>query len=77
VIDGFLADRVAANTTAWRNKQAGRIEEHPLRFSADIHFLLSAQRRRRRCWRASMPAIDELKASGEFRRIADAHALPV
>jgi polar amino acid transport system substrate-binding protein len=41
VIDGFLADRVAANTTAWRNKQAGRIEEHPLRFSTDIHFLLS------------------------------------
>lgn len=38
VVDGFLADRIAPNTTAWRNKQGARIEEHPLRFSTDIHF---------------------------------------
>jgi ABC-type amino acid transport substrate-binding protein len=38
VVDGFLADRIAPNTAAWRNKQGARIEEHPLRFSTDIHF---------------------------------------
>ena len=72
VIDGFLADRVAANTTAWRNKQAGRIEEHPLRFSTDIHFLLSRATQTPQMLARLDAAIDELKASGEFRRIADA-----
>ena len=77
VIDGFLADRVAANTTAWRNKQAGRIEEHPLRFSTDIHFLLSRVTQTPQMLARLDAAIDELKASGEFRRIADVYALPV
>jgi polar amino acid transport system substrate-binding protein len=77
VIDGFLADRVAANTTAWRNKQAGRIEEHPLRLSTDIHFLLSRATQTPQMLARLDAAIDELKASGEFRRIADAYALPV
>ena len=77
VIDGFLADRVAANTTAWRNKQAGRIEEHPLRFSTDIHFLLSRATQTPQMLARLDAAIDELKASGEFRRIADVYALPV
>jgi polar amino acid transport system substrate-binding protein len=77
IIDGFLADRVAANTTAWRNKQGRRIEEHPLRFSADIHFLLSRATQMPQMLARLDAAIDELKASGEFRRIADACALPV
>ena len=40
-IDGFLADRIAAATTAWRRSAGARIEEHPLRFSTDIRFMLS------------------------------------
>jgi polar amino acid transport system substrate-binding protein len=77
VIDGFLADRVAANTTAWRSKQGARIEEHPLRFSTDLHFLLSRATQTPQMLARVDAAIDELKASGEFRRIADAYALPV
>jgi hypothetical protein len=38
---GFLADRIAAATTAWRLHLGARIEEHGLRFSTDIHFMLS------------------------------------
>jgi polar amino acid transport system substrate-binding protein len=77
VVDGFLADRISAATTAWRRQEGARIEEHPLRFSTNIHFMLS---------RASQPpqmlarlddAIDELRRSGELRRIADLYALPV
>src|SRR5262245_37817385 len=41
VIDGFLADRITAATTAWRRHEGARIEEHPLRFSTNIHFMLS------------------------------------
>ena len=77
IIDGFLADRIAANTTAWRNKDGARIEEHPLRFSTDIHFLLSRATQTPQMPARLNAAIDELKASGEFRRIADAYALPV
>ena len=41
VTDGFLADRITAATTAWRLHLGARIEEHPLRVSTDIHFMLS------------------------------------
>lgn len=76
-IDGFLADRMTATTTAWRRHEGSRIEEHPLHFSTDIRFMLS---------RATQPperlarlndAIDTLKQSGELRRIAYTYALPV
>src|SRR5262245_18404982 len=41
VIDGFLADRITAATTAWRRNEGSRIEEHPLRFSTDLLLLIS------------------------------------
>jgi polar amino acid transport system substrate-binding protein len=40
-IDGFLADRIVAATTAWRQQKSSLVEEHPFRFSTDIHFMLS------------------------------------
>ena len=40
-VDGFLADRIVAATIAWRQEKSGLIEEHPVRFSTDIHFMLS------------------------------------
>jgi polar amino acid transport system substrate-binding protein len=76
-IDGFIADRIVAATVAWRQQMSAGIEEYPLHISAPIHFMLS---------RASMPpamldrvngAIDEIKESGEFQRIADTYALPI
>ena len=77
VIDGFLADRISAATTAWRWQEGARIEEHPLRFSTDIHFMLSRATQTPQMLARLNDAIDELRRSGELRRIADSYALPV
>lgn len=77
LIDGFLADRIAASTTAWRRDEGNLIEEHPLRFTADIHFMLSRATQTPQMVARLDNAIDELKRSGEFRRIVDFYALPV
>ena len=76
-IDGFLADRIAAATTAWRRHEGALIEEHPLRFSADIHFMLSRATQTPETLGRLDAAIDELKGSGELRRIANSYVLPV
>src|SRR6516164_1699798 len=77
VIDGFLADRITAATTAWRRHEGARIEEHPLRFSTNIHFMLSRATQTPQMLARLNDAIDELRRSGELRRIADVYALPV
>jgi len=77
VIDGYLADRIAAATTAWRQHVGARIEEHPLRFSTDIHFMLSRATQKPDMLARLDSAIDELNRTGEFRRIAASYALPV
>jgi polar amino acid transport system substrate-binding protein len=77
LIDGFLADRIAATTTAWRRDKGSLIEEHPLRFTADIHFMLSRATQTPQMVARLDNAIDELKRSGEFRRIAAFYALPI
>jgi polar amino acid transport system substrate-binding protein len=77
VIDGFLADRMTATTTAWRRHEGFRIEEHPLRFSTDIRFMLSHATQTPQMLARLDDAIDRLKQSGELRRIAYAYALPV
>jgi polar amino acid transport system substrate-binding protein len=76
-IDGFLADRITAATTAWRRDEGAGIEEHPLRVTTDIHFMLSRATQTPEMVARLDAAIDELKRSGEFRRIADFYALPV
>ena len=77
VIDGFLADRVAAATTARRRNAGARIEEHPLRFSTDVRFMLSRASETPQMLSRLNGAIDQLRSSGELRRIADYYALPV
>ena len=77
VTDGFLADRIAAATTAWRLHLGARIEEHRLRFSTGIHFMLSRATQTPQMLARLDAAIDELQRSGEFRRIAGIYALPV
>ncbi len=77
VIDGFIADRIAATTAAWRRNEGSRIEEHPLRFSTDIHFMLSRATQTPQSLARLDDAIDQLKRSGEYSRIADSYALPV
>jgi polar amino acid transport system substrate-binding protein len=77
VIDGFLADRIAATTTAWRRGEGSLIEEHPLRFSADIHFMLSRATQTAETLDRLNNAIDALKRSGERNRIARVYVMPV
>jgi len=77
VTDGFLADRIAAATTAWRRHQGALIEEHPLRFSTDIHFMLSRASQTPQMLARVDAAIETLRDSGELRRIAAFYALPV
>lgn len=77
VIDGYLADRIAAATTAWRQHLGSRIEEHPLRFSTDIHFMLSRVTQKPEMLARLDSAIDELHNSGEYSRIGASYALPV
>jgi polar amino acid transport system substrate-binding protein len=76
-IDGFLADRIGAATTAWRLGEGGLIEEHPLQFATDIHFMLSRASQTAATLARLNAAIDHLQQSGELRRIADSYALPV
>jgi polar amino acid transport system substrate-binding protein len=76
-IDGYLADRIAAATAAWRQRLGTRIEEHPLRFSTDIHFMLSRATQTPEMLAHLDDAIDELHRSGEYRRIAASYALPI
>jgi polar amino acid transport system substrate-binding protein len=77
VIDGFLADRIAAATTAWRRNQGAHIEEHPLRLTTDIHFMLSRATQTPQTLARLDAAIEELRRSGEYRRLAGVYALPV
>jgi polar amino acid transport system substrate-binding protein len=75
-IDGYLADRIAATTTAWRRGEGYRIEQHPLQFSTDIHFMLSRATQTPQMLARLDSAIDQLQASGELRHIADFYAVP-
>jgi polar amino acid transport system substrate-binding protein len=76
-IDGFIADRIVAATVAWRAQKSGSIEEHRLRFSTDIHFMLSRVSQTPAMLARVNDAIDRIHRSGELRRIADAYALPI
>lgn len=76
-VDGFLADRTTATTTAWRRHEGSLIEEHPLHFSTDIRFMLSRATQTPQMLARLDDAIDRLKQSGELRRIAYTYALPV
>jgi len=77
VIDGFLADRISATTTAWRRKQGSRIEEHPLRITADIRFMLSRKTQTPERLASLDQAINKAKESGELHRIARTYVIPV
>jgi polar amino acid transport system substrate-binding protein len=76
-IDGFIADRIVAATVAWRREKSGLVEEHPFRFSTQIHFMLSRTSQTAAMLARVDAAIDEIKRSGEFQRIADSYALPI
>jgi polar amino acid transport system substrate-binding protein len=76
-IDGFLADQISAATVAWRQQKSGLIEEHPLRFSTNIHFMLSRVSTTPTTLAHLNSAIDRIKSDGEFQRISDTYALPI
>jgi polar amino acid transport system substrate-binding protein len=77
VIDGFIADRIVAATVAWRQQKSGEIEEYPLYMSTPIHFMLSRATQSPAMLDRLNGAIDEIRRSGEIKRIADTYALPI
>ena len=76
-IDGFLADQISAATVAWRQQKSSLLEEHPVRFSTDIHFMLSRVSTTAVTLDHLNDAIDRIKSDGQFQRIADTYALPI
>jgi polar amino acid transport system substrate-binding protein len=76
-IDGFIADRIVAATVAWRRQRSHEIEEYPLRFSTDIHFMLSRATQSAAMLERLNAAIDKIKQTGEFQQIADSYAIPI
>jgi polar amino acid transport system substrate-binding protein len=77
VVDGFIADRIVAATVAWRQQKSGDIEEYPLYMSTPIHFMLSRVTQSPAVLDRLNGALDELRRSGELKRIADTYALPI
>lgn len=77
VVDGVIADRLVATTTAWRGGWRAQVEEHPLRFSTDIHFMFSKQSVSPETVRRFDEAIVRLEEDGELRRIVGAFLSPI
>ena len=77
VIDGFIADRIVAATVAWRQQKSGEIEEYPLYMTTPIHFMLSRASQSPAMLDRLNGAIDDIRRSGEIKRIADTYALPI
>jgi polar amino acid transport system substrate-binding protein len=76
-IDGFIADRLVAATTAWRGGWRDKVEEHPVRITVDIHLVFS---------KATVPvetvqrfdqAIQTLQNNGETQRIFGHYIAPL
>lgn len=76
-IDGFLADRLVAATSAWRGGFRNKVEEHPLRLSVDIHFGFSKRTVSPEVVARFDEAISSLEKSGKARRINASYLAPV
>jgi len=77
-IDGFLADRVVANTIAWRHGWQHLVEQYPLTiFSADIYVMFSKQTTSPQLVTAFNSILAQLQETGEYGKIVSAHLLPV
>lgn len=76
-IDGFIGDRLAAATSAWRSGWRERVEEHPLRLGTDIHFVFSKATVSPEVVARFDEAIAALETKGELRRIGAAYAVPL
>lgn len=77
VVDGVIADRLVATTSAWRGGWREQVEEHPLRFSTNIHFIFSKQSVSPETVQRFDEAIARLEESGEMRRIVSAFLSPI
>lgn len=76
-VDGVIADRLVATTSAWRGGWRAQLEEHPLRFSTDIHFMFSKHSVSPETVQRFDEAIVRLEKSGEMRRIVGAFLSPI
>ncbi|WP_198005560.1 TRIC cation channel family protein [Thioalkalivibrio thiocyanodenitrificans] len=76
-IDGFLADRLVASTSAWRGGWRELVDEHPFRFSVDIHFMFSKETVDPETVARFNEAILAHEETGETRRIISSYLFPL
>ena len=77
-IDGFLADRVAANTLVWRLHSQQLVEQHPLTiFVEDIYVMFSKKTTSPQLVEAFNGALAQSRKSGEYARIVTGYLLPI
>lgn len=76
-IDGLLADRLVAATSAWRGGWRNIVEEHPLHITTDIRFMFSKLTVPPETVRLFDNAIAGLEANGELRRMVGNYLTPV
>ncbi|ARN84220.1 transporter substrate-binding domain-containing protein [Candidatus Nucleicultrix amoebiphila] len=76
-IDGFLTDRLVGATLIWRSGHSKDVEERYLGVSTPIHFLISKKLGSPEFLEKVNKAIQEMKASGEHRKIMREYILPV
>ncbi|MGE0256776.1 MAG: transporter substrate-binding domain-containing protein [Alphaproteobacteria bacterium] len=76
-IDGFLADRVVAATSAWRGGWRQVADEHPLRISVPIHLMFSKKSVDQETVARFNAAIEEMRETGHFNGIVADYVFPV
>ncbi|MBP7864915.1 MAG: TRIC cation channel family protein [Acidobacteria bacterium] len=77
-IDGFLADRLAGATLAWRKDLQSRLEEHPVPvFHGELRVMFSKRTMSVRDVEAFNRSLDRLRDSGAYHQIVREYLFPV
>lgn len=76
-VDGFLADRIVAATSAWRGGWRQVAEEHQLSVSVPIHLMFSKKSVSQETVAKFNAAIEALRDSGRFDRTVADYMFPV
>jgi polar amino acid transport system substrate-binding protein len=77
-IDGFFADRIVAQTVAWRNGWQARVEEHPsFTAAADIYVIFSKTTTSPQQVAQFNSALSEIRQDGTYNRIIREYLFPI
>jgi polar amino acid transport system substrate-binding protein len=77
-IDGFIADRLAAATLAWRNGWQALVEEHPgILVSNTLHVMFSKKTTDLKLVEKFNITLDEMRAAGSYDAIIREYLFPI